>query len=559
MNFDEFSTAPCVIPPSTVAGGCAGTDPRCLDLEWAANNLDVCPGSPSIVALRVTPATATVEVGASVPYAAALVFSDGRLKDVTSASAWSISDGAIASIDTHGLAKGIAIGTTTIQATYGNLIDFAQITVVADCVQAGMDIVLVFDRSAGHGALEDNGTILRESLLELAKEASRALVESAILTSGKDRIAVVSCAGLHQENVTPAYQSQATLHMTLSSVKEDIVAAVDSIAMGNCYYDIADGQHGSECATGIGAGLQKAKAELDANGRAGARKLIVYIGNGYEVYCDPDPIAVASDIADANYLLAAVALGAAITHYPCSQSVALGQMTTWAYLQLLVTCELFWGVSDLDTLPAVFADVLLTICQEQNGGCIYYVPSTDDPPPVVRYRDQLDYNALINWEVIDGFVDLIGIDLWPLQPGYGLFLDMVGTDLETIGKHKKCVGTIRSKTAFNLAPGRYRLKFEVAGNLRFDVAQMGLRVTVDGGLLDKIITVTDWQQPFTLYTYDFSVTTATAAKITFAHQPLPPHAVLTVGLLLDNIHLENLDTGAVLLDDNFNSENPIEE
>lgn len=557
MNFNEYSVAPCVIPPSNVDGStgqCAGTDPRCLDLEWAANHPETCPGAATITGFEVVPTASTVEVGGASLYTARLVFSNGKTKDVTYYSTWSTSDTSISAIEPDGLARGIAVGTTTIQATYLTYVDFAQITVVNHCVQAGLDIVLVFDRSAGMSHVDEGGM----TELDRCKLAARALVESATLTSGKDKISVVSCAGTFRESTTQSYDVSATVHMILSSVKEDILAAIDSITLGNCYYDMPGGGHGSECATGIGGGLEKAKDELVAHGRANSRKIILYVGRAYEVYCDPDPIVIAQEIQALNIQIGAIAIGEEITYSPCYTLAPIGSITTWDYARMLVTCDLFWGVEDLADLPTAFASVIHTVCTEQNSGCIYYVAPTVDPPPVTRYRDQLDYNGLKNWTVIDGFVDLIGIDLWPLQPGHGLFLDMVGTDLPAEAKRDRrhAIGTIQSKQAFTFGPGRYRLTFDLAGNLRFACGPMYMKVTIPG-LLDQIVTVNDWQQEFETYTFDFSTASSASGTLTFAHQPVEPGWVTTVGLLLDNIRLVNLDTDEVMLDDDFNSENPL--
>ncbi len=555
MNFEEYSEAPCVLPPTdgdATLGKCAGIDSRCLDLEWAANHPEVCPGASAIVGLRVTPATSVVDIGGAVPYFASLVFANGSTKDVTRGSVWDISDGSIAGVADDGLVTGIEEGTTTVQAVYGSLRDYAQVSVVEKCVQAGLDIVLVFDRSAGMGTKDEGGL----TVLDLAKRAARGIVESAVLTSGKDRIAIVSCAGLYRDNEAPAYIPQATLHLVLSSVKPDILAAIDSVAMGNCYYDLPDYDNASECATGIGAGLQRARDEIIDHGRTSSRKLIVYIGNGYEVYCNPDPLVIAADCLNRNYQIAGIVVGAPVSHYPCSTGPALGQKTTWEYVQLFVSCNLFWGVSDLTELPAVMTEVLPQLCAIQNDPCVYYVAPVSNPLPVQRYRDQLDYSGFRNWDVIKGFVDLIGIDLYPLQSGHGLYLDMVGTDQSNSPIDVEAVGAIQSKQLFTFGPGRYRITFDIAGNLRFDKGEMSMRVTV-GSLLDKTIVVSDWKQQFTRYTYDFSVPVSTAARIVFDHQPLPPRAVKTVGLLLDNIRLVNLDSGIVLIDDSFDSENPL--
>ncbi len=562
MNFDDFEQAPCVVPPSTVGATCVGLDPRCLDLEWAANHPETCPGAATIISLHVVPDVGEVAVGGSVPYSAQLVFSNGKTKDVTEFSIWTVTNSNIASIDNTGLARGITEGTTNVSATYAGLQDIAQLNVSDKCVQAGLDIVIVFDRSAGMAdtqTTDGQATPGGLTILQLAKNAAKALVGAAYLTEGKDQIAIVSCAGIYREGQLTPYTPDATLHMRLSHVESSILSAIDVIQTGNCYYDTAPGQHNSECATGIGAGLQRAKEEIEENGRADSRKLVVYVGLGYEVYCDPDPPVIAAELLALNYQIAGIVTGPPFTHHPCSTGPPLGAMSTWDYVRMLVTCDLFFGVTDLNDLPNAFSTVLPAVCAIQNDPCVYYIAPVVDPPPPTRYRDQLDYDGFINWNVTHGFVDLIGIDLWPLQPGHGMYVDMVGTDLaHRQGKDKNTLGTLESKRTFTLGPGRYRFSIEVSGNLIFPSMPMSIKVTI-GNVFSQIITVTDWKQPLTPYIFDFSVPGSTSAPIIIEMiQPVPIDKwVRTVGILIDDVKLENLDTDTVLLFDDFDNENPL--
>lgn len=562
MNFDELTEAPCVVPPATVGGKCAQSDPRCTDLEWAANHPETCPGAATITGLHVIPDVGEVSVGGAVPFVALLLFSSGATKDVTDASTWTTKDGNISTIDAYGLATGIAEGTTNVQAAYSGLVDVAELIVTDHCVQAGLDIVIVFDRSAGMAdtmTTDGQPTPGGLTILELAKRAASALVSSAYLIDGKDQIAIVSCAGIYREGQPTPYSADATLHMRLGHVESSILSAIANVHTGNCYYDTTPGQHNTECATGIGAGLARAKQEIEENGRANTRKLVVYVGLGYEVFCQPDPPVVAAELMALNYQIAGIVTGPPFLHYPCSSGPPLGQMTTWDYVRLLVTCDLFFGVEDLNDLANAFSSCISTLCAIQNDACVYYVAPVVDPPRPVRYRDQLDYDGFIQWNVVRGYVDLIGIDLWPLQPGHGMYVDMVGTDLgQRDFKKKNTLGKLESKRTFTLGPGRYRFSLKVSGNLIYPSPPMAIRIQF-GNLFDQTITVANWQQPLTEYIFDFSSPGSTSAPITI--ESLQPEPIInwvrTVGLLIDDVKLENLDTDTVLLFDDFDQENPL--
>ncbi len=77
------------------------------------------PPLPAIVSLQVTPATTTIPVGFEQQYQAEAKRDDGTVLDVTRNPAviWSSSDPSIATIDSQGLATGVAPGKVTITAS----------------------------------------------------------------------------------------------------------------------------------------------------------------------------------------------------------------------------------------------------------------------------------------------------------------------------------------------------------------------------------------------------------------------------------------------------------
>jgi hypothetical protein len=84
------------------------------------------------VSLIVTPATASVVVGGTQPYAAIEIFSDGSNVDRTAVSTWSTTAGTgTATILSTGVATGQSIGTVTINASYGGYTPTAMLTVTA--------------------------------------------------------------------------------------------------------------------------------------------------------------------------------------------------------------------------------------------------------------------------------------------------------------------------------------------------------------------------------------------------------------------------------------------
>jgi uncharacterized protein YjdB len=83
------------------------------------------PPVPKLVSIQVTPANPSVLLGATQQFTATGTYSDGTTKDLTTLATWSSSPSSIASMSnadgTKGLATSLAVGTTTITATYGNV------------------------------------------------------------------------------------------------------------------------------------------------------------------------------------------------------------------------------------------------------------------------------------------------------------------------------------------------------------------------------------------------------------------------------------------------------
>jgi uncharacterized protein YjdB len=81
--------------------------------------LAVQSGTKTVTSVSVTPATATIAVGATQQFTATASYSDGTTSNVTSSGAtWSSSAPSIATINASGLAAAVAAGQTTLTATY---------------------------------------------------------------------------------------------------------------------------------------------------------------------------------------------------------------------------------------------------------------------------------------------------------------------------------------------------------------------------------------------------------------------------------------------------------
>lgn len=79
--------------------------------------------------LNITPPSATLSSGQRQQFTATGVRSDSTTADLTTRASWSSSNASVATIDASGLAVAVGSGTTTITATFENLVQSAQLTV----------------------------------------------------------------------------------------------------------------------------------------------------------------------------------------------------------------------------------------------------------------------------------------------------------------------------------------------------------------------------------------------------------------------------------------------
>ena len=89
---------------------------------------------PTLQSVVLTPANPSIAVGLSQQFDAIGSYSDGTNHDLTSSSAWSSSNPAIAAINTAGQATAITLGTTTVAATLGTLTGSTSLSVVPTLV-----------------------------------------------------------------------------------------------------------------------------------------------------------------------------------------------------------------------------------------------------------------------------------------------------------------------------------------------------------------------------------------------------------------------------------------
>lgn len=510
MKFDDFTTEPCVpgnegdvdVNPSTCTDAPPSgpsSDDRCADPAFRAANPDICKGYPLLI---LKPGFAITQEGSTVQYKTFLR-TDGDEYEITTGLAYAVSDLGVAVITAgDGLATGVKEGTTTVSVTWQNLSATAQLDVVALCSNVANNFLILIDNSASSGAAFSSQY---SSRLAYAKEAARRFAES--VNFGKDKVGV-------------AYFNEAgVVTLAPSDNKTAVLAAIAAIS-------------GTMAKTNLASGLQSGMAALDVS--PAGRKILVLFSDG-ESNQGADPVPIADVWKQSTKTILVIGLR------------AWGQYFDQLYR--IASVGYF-----LNAYNATQSDVIDTIRKIKS----YLCSSDCDVEGGTFPTAHLNYDGFTNWDVFQGAVDLVGLGVWDVLPGNGLYVDLAGTrdDLHP----DELPGGLVSKNTFNIVSGRqYRFRIDVAGNNVGIANTDPVRVriySVDGTVtfLDQTITPSSSTQPFTTTTYDFTAAATKTARIKI-EMIETGSSVQNCGPLIDNVYLEDLTGSTVLLYDDFNNEN----
>jgi uncharacterized protein YjdB len=103
--------------------GCGGGEGEAETGHWLPSQM---------VSIAVTPATASIPMGAPQQFMATATYTNGTSRDVTASSSWTSGTTGVATVNsTSGLATGVAIGTSVITANFDGKSGSATLTVTA--------------------------------------------------------------------------------------------------------------------------------------------------------------------------------------------------------------------------------------------------------------------------------------------------------------------------------------------------------------------------------------------------------------------------------------------
>lgn len=484
------------------------TDDRCADPAFREANPDLCKSFPLLI---LQPEQGLIQAGGTIEYSVFLR-ANGTETQLTKGLSWASSNVGAAVINEDGVATGVTAGQTTISVQWQNLSAQAQLDVVASCSETNQNFRILIDNSKSMGQSFSSSYATK---LSFSKSISRDFCDT--INFEKDVVAVSKFNDDYEE---------------LQEWIDESAAPKAAIA----------GISGSNGKTNLADALSEAVSGFD--GQDGVRVIVLFT-DGQWTGDDPKPVAQA--FRESGGFLVIVATRA------FNDSGSAPPENQW-FTDLFTMASggfLLSAYSETeDDILASLSGLKSFIC---SGGC--------SPEPGTAPTAALNYEGFINWDVTAGRVDLIGNGLWDVRPGNGLYVDLQGTGDEGNPPPGQDfgLGQLTSKEEYEFEDGKsYKFSIDVGGSLAGPTTSGSpvwtIRVRV-GDSIDEEITINAGNTPLTTHEFPWTQSGDFTGPIIIEQTEQSGHH--NIGSTIDNILLENITDDVVMLEDNFDEENPI--
>lgn len=490
-----------------MSAGCSVTTPPisldCSDPAYRAAHPEECA---AFTILILAPDQGLIQVGHTIEYTV-LLRANGKETTLTKGLEWTSSNVGAAVINSNGVATGVAAGQTNISVTWQNLSAQAQLDVVASCADTNQNFRILIDNSPSMG---QSFSASYSTKLAFSKSIARDFCDT--INYSKDKVAVSSFNDDYDE-----LQTWASAATTPKS-------AIAGIALSTGKTNLADAL----------------SAAVDGfTGETGVRVIVLFT-DGQWTGDDPKPVAQA--FRESGGFLVIVATQA-FNNSGSTEGKWFSDLFTMASGGFLLSA---YGATEDDILASL-SGLKSFIC---SGGCT--------PEPGTAPTAQLNYTGFINWDVTAGRVDLIGNGLWDAQAGTGhaLYVDLQGTGDGNIPSPGEDfgLGQLTSKVEYDFAAGKdYSFSIDVGGSAA-GLGTWTIQITV-GDQVFAPITIVNAAAPFATHVFDWTQSGDFTGPIIIEQTVQTGHH--NVGTLIDNILLRNETDDAVMLEDDFDSENPV--
>ena len=130
VTWSSLNTAAATITSGGLATAvAAGSTTIQASMGGTSGSTGLTVTAPALVSIAVTPANSSAAIGATQQFTATGTYSDTSTQNLTSLATWASTNTAATTITSGGLATGVAIGSTTIQATSGSISGSTNLTV----------------------------------------------------------------------------------------------------------------------------------------------------------------------------------------------------------------------------------------------------------------------------------------------------------------------------------------------------------------------------------------------------------------------------------------------
>jgi uncharacterized protein YjdB len=218
VTWTSSATTVATITSAGVATGVAAgssTITAALSGVTGTAALTVSASAPTVTAVAVTPAAPSITAGATQQFTATATYSDGTTGNVTTSATWTSSQTSVATINTSGLATGVAAGSSTITASLSGISGTAALTVTAATVNS----IAVTPNPA---SFADGSTQQFTATATYSNGTTGNVTASAAWSSSDTSVATIDSAGL----ASGVAAGTATITATLNTVSGTASATV---------------------------------------------------------------------------------------------------------------------------------------------------------------------------------------------------------------------------------------------------------------------------------------------------------------------------------------------
>lgn len=490
-------------------------DSRCSDPAFALANPDLCPPQQGLI---VKPAEAFTCALGSVQFRAFTVL-QGVETDVTEDTTFSTSDAGVAVVAIVGSATGnataLAAGSAAINASYNGMTGSASLTVLAgpDCC-VGQTVALLVLLDVTKSMTQPFGAAYA-TRMDFAKFAASTFIGK--INGSKDQIGLGTFT-----------DSGMTLLQALTNDTAQALAMVPGVVA-------------TQQTTGFSQALQAAISALNAS--SSDERVLVIISDGEdedatEQNAGNDPLIIAQSFKQSGGIIM------------CLGTRASETANGFEFLADMATGGFF-----VNALPDAPEDAVNYLT-----GLLGYTCAGDCTPPgdIIKSEGALNYSSFADWTLSDGTVDLFGNGFFDLLPGNGMYVNLAGTSAPHNGKL-----TLTNKVGMDCG-NDYRITLRIAGNQVAADAGASLHLQIlqwvtDVLLLDQVLAVPDSAMPFTDLSCTFTCP-GPAGSGTFGYFSIQENDVPSDprwGILLKHVRFEDVTTGRLIFDGNFDSENEV--